>query len=47
MEFFENAIEILELLVKALNGDTETVFTSGGTQNVKVTDISYKVFKPP
>lgn len=47
MEFFKNAIEILELLVKALNGHQEKVFANNCTQNTKTMEMPYKVFKPP
>ena len=47
MEFFKNAIEILELLVKALNGVQEKAFANNSTQNAKIMEMHCKVFKPP
>ena len=47
MEFFKNAVEILELLVKALNGHQKKSFANCGIQNANVIEMPYKVFKPP
>lgn len=47
MEFFKNAIKILELLVKALNGHQKIAFAHCSNQNEKIMEIPYKAFKPP
>lgn len=47
MDFFENIVEILESLIKVLNGDKNIVFVSFGNQDMKWNVMPHKIVKPP